>query len=193
MAKAKVSKLPEIIYELEITLLETAPRIWRRLAVPGNITLAKLHDIVQEVMGWEECHLHEFRIGKNCYGKPDPEMDFGQTRMDEGKVKLQDVLVRKGMKFLYTYDFGDGWEHELKVVAMGPPDPDVKYPICLVGERACPPEDCGGVYGYDHLLEVIADPQNEEYEEMMDWLGDEFDPNAFDLKAVNNRLAYFRR
>ncbi len=190
----KPTKTTETIYELEITLREITPRIWRRFAVPGHITLATLHEIIQVVMGWENCHLHEFRIGKDHYGIPDPEMegDFGLKTLNEKKFKLSDVLGGKGTKFKYEYDFGDGWIHELKVVKIGPPDPNIRYPVCLAGERACPPEDCGSIPGYERLLEIIADPQNEEYEEMMDWLGGDFDPEEFHIGIINEILKKIR-
>jgi hypothetical protein len=194
MAKKKQEKAPSEIYQLEITLLGSKPRIWRRFEVPANITLASLHYIIQTVMGWENSHLHQFTIGEERYGEIIPDvvsgMDLEMT--DERKIKLGDVVGNVGDRFMYEYDFGDSWEHGLKVLKTGPPEPGVRYPVCLAGKRACPPEDCGGVWGYENLLEIIADPSHEEHGSMMEWLGEEFDPEAFDLDEINGTLRRMR-
>lgn len=192
MARKRQTKQPAEIYQIEITLLGSQPRIWRRFAVPASMTLAKLHDVIQIIMGWTNSHLHQFIIGEEYYGMSDPEIGLDMDVIDESKVKLRDAVGRKRKRFMYEYDFGDSWEHELEVLKVGPPEPGVHYPVCLAGERACPPEDCGGVWGYESLLQTIADPSHEEYEEMMEWLGDEFEPEAFDLDAVNRILAGIR-
>ena len=135
-------------------------------------------------MGWENYHLHQFIVGNAYFGEPDPDFDAE----DDRKVKLIQIVRTEKQKFTYEYDFGDDWRHEILVEKIHQPEPRVRYPVCLKGKRACPPEDCGGVWGYDDLLEIIKDPDNEEYEEMMDWLGGEFDPEAFDLDSINQRL-----
>ena len=172
------------IYQIKVTLRDSKPPIWRRLQVTGDTTLNSLHLILQEAMGWEGYHLYQFIVGQTYFGEPDPDFDAE----DDSKVKLSQIMPLEKQKFTYEYDFGDSWLHEILVEKILPPEPGVRYPLCLKGKRACPPEDCGGVWGYDTLLETIKDPGNEEYEEMMDWLGGEFDPEAFDLDSINQRL-----
>ena len=176
------------IYQIKVTLKDSKPPIWRRIQVTSNTTLNNLHLILQEVMGWEGYHLHQFIVGQTYFGEPDPDFDAE----DDSKVKLSQIVQREKQKFTYEYDFGDDWLHEILVEKILPPEPGVHYPLCLKGKRACPPEDCGGVWGYGDLLETIKDPGNEEYEEMMDWLGGDFDPEAFDLDYINQRLKSIR-
>jgi len=190
MAARSHRATPPAIYELEISLLDSEPRIWRRFAVAGDITLVKLHHVAQLVMGWTDSHLHQFvmagevRYGsKHLYLDPDPDV------RDERRVRLNRVLSGPGDSLLYQYDFGDGWDHLLEVIGVGPAEQGVRYPVCLAGERACPPEDSGGIYGYYEILEAIADPDHEDHEEMAEWLGAGFDPEAFDEDAVNQMLA----
>jgi hypothetical protein len=176
-------------------LLGTDPPIWRRLLVPADLTLEQLHDILQLAMGWEDCHMHEFRIGQQRFGKPDPtEQAFGGPRTaSERTARLFSVLGRVGAKAVYTYDFGDSWEHQVAVEKRLAPEPGHAYPACLAGERHGPPEDCGGLPGFYNLLEVISDPQHEQHEELLDWLGDGFDPEAFSVEEVNQRLTPLQR
>ena len=172
-------------YQLKITLRHTHPPIWRRIEVPADIKLGKLHDVLQAVMGWYDSHLHAFRVGHTSYGVPQPE--FPGDFQNERNVRLGQ-LVGKGNKLIYEYDFGDGWEHELLVEKVLPAEKGRRYPLCLAGKRACPPEDCGGPWGYERLLEVLRAPKHEEHEEMREWIGGDFDPEAFDLTAVNREL-----
>ncbi len=183
------------IYRIKVTLLGTDPPIWRRLLVPAALTLEQLHDVLQTAMGWEDCHMHEFRIGQQRFGKPDPmERVFGGPHTaNERTARLSDVLDRAGIKALYTYDFGDSWEHKIVVEKRLPADPGDAYPRCLTGERHAPPEDCGGIPGFYNLLEAIGDPEHEQHEELLDWLGDGFDPEAFSVDEVNRRLAPVQR
>jgi hypothetical protein len=176
------------IYQIKVTLKDSKPPIWRRFQVTSDTTLYKLHLILQEVMGWDNYHLHQFIVGHTYFGEPDPDYDSE----DDRKVNLSQIVEREKQKFTYEYDFGDSWLHEILIEKILLPEPGVRYPICLKGKRACPPEDCGGVWGYDDLLEIIKDPDNEEYEEMMDWLGGEFDPEFFDLDSINQRLRSIR-
>lgn len=194
MARKKQADSSVEIYTIKITLMGARPPIWRRVAVRGNMTLARLHDVIQSVMGWEECHLHEFRTKRARYGPPYPDTgwDMDMETLDERKVKLCDVLSRPKEQMEYEYDFGDGWLHRLRVEKVGPPDPGVRYPVCLAGKLACPPEDCGGVWGYAHLLEALADPDHEQHDELMEWVGGEFDPAAFDLEVINKILRRIR-
>lgn len=191
---AKTSKRtpaqPSSVHQLKVTLMDIEPPVWRRIAAPSDFTLAELHDVVQLAMGWHFSHLHDFRVGKVTYGDPDMLVEPGDR--DERKASLAQIAPKPKKQFRYVYDFGDSWEHQIVVEAVGPPEPGTRYPICLAGERACPPEDCGGVWGYADLLETLADPKNPEREEMLDWLGGPIDPEAFDLKAVNRQLAQLR-
>ncbi len=183
------------IYQIKVTLLGTKPPIWRQLLVPADVTLEQLHDVLQVAMGWEDCHMHEFRIGQKRFGKPDPnERLMGLPAIgNERTVRLFSVLGKAGAKAVYTYDFGDGWEHGIAVEKVLTPEPGLAYPVCTDGKRHGPPEDCGGIPGYYNLLEAIGDPDNDEHEEMRDWLGDDFDPEAFSVDEVNRRLTPLRR
>jgi len=153
-----------------------------------------LHDIIQMVMGWKDCHLHEFNIGDWTYASRDPDCDDLDDReiKDESQTYLRDVLGREGFRFRYRYDMGDNWQHSLEVIKVHPPEKDVRYPSCLAGKRACPPEDVGGIWGYANMLEAIADPKHEEHEQYVEWVGDSFDSEAIDLKEVNGMLKGIR-
>jgi hypothetical protein len=177
------------VYQLKITLRGVSkPPVWRRAAVPAGLTLNLLHDVIQQVMGWEGEHLHVFSTPRRNYGTPDSDLGFA----DERKVALAEVLTRPGATMRYTYDFGDDWEHDIVLEKILPPDP-VAGLSCLAGKGACPPEDCGGSWGYDSLKEVLADLDHEEHEELLDWLGlgsaADFDPAQFRLDEVNARLS----
>lgn len=181
---------PQSIYQLKITLKDVRPPIWRRVQVASDRTLGKLHQIIQEAMGWANSHLHSFSIGGVEYGQPMPEYDFDVK--NEQRVKLSQVVIGEKFKFLYTYDMGDSWEHEILVEKVLPADPQVRLPVCLTGKRACPPEDCGGVWGYASFLEAIQEPDHLEHEAMLEWVGGEFDSEFFDLDAVNRLLRQIR-
>jgi Plasmid pRiA4b ORF-3-like protein len=139
--------------------------------------------------------MHEFRIGPQRFGTPDPmEQVFGGSRTaSERTARLFNVLTRAGTKAVYSYDFGDSWEHQIVVEKRLAPEPGCPYPACLAGERHGPPEDCGGIPGFYNLLEAISDPEHEQHEELLDWLGDDFDPQAFSVEEVNRRLALLQR
>src|SRR5260370_8309998 len=173
----------------KIVLLGTKPPIWRRVLVPAEFTLAQLHDVVQAAMGWEDCHLHQFYIGKQRFGVPDPNERFlgGSLTLNEKKTRLANLLNTVGAKATYIYDLGDSWEHVLTVERILPAELDVPYPLCTEGKLAAPPEDCGGIPGFYHMLEALADPNHEDRENMRDWI-DSFDPEAFSLEAVNKRM-----
>jgi hypothetical protein len=187
--------IPHEIYQIKVTLLGARPPIWRRLLVPADLTLERLHDVLQLAMGWDDCHMHEFRIGQKRFGKPDPnERLMGMpTTANEGAAQLFRVLGKAGAKAVYTYDFGDSWEHGITVEKVLAPEPGRVYPACVDGKRQGPPEDCGGVYGFYDLLETIGNPDHEQYAETMEWLGEDFDPEAFSVDEVNHRLAYLHR
>ena len=186
MPGKRASKQLASVHQLKITLLGLEPPIWRRVAVPSDFTLGDLHHVIQFAMGWEHSHMHDFRIGKVTYG--DPQMLVEGDDQDEWDAPLALVVPRARRKFRYLYDFGDSWEHEIQVESVGAPDPDTRYPVVLAGERACPPEDCGGVWGYADLLDILADPNHPEYEERLEWVEEPIDPEAFDLKNVNKSL-----
>ncbi|MGH3831087.1 MAG: plasmid pRiA4b ORF-3 family protein [Pseudonocardiaceae bacterium] len=176
------------IHQITVTLAEvTDPLVWRRLLIPATMPLSRLHDVIQTAMGWRNCHLHSFTDGNRTYGPPDPELEF----TDERSVRLGDLDLDRGA-ISYTYDFGDDWEHEIVIEALGAAQPGESYPRCIGGGGACPPEDCGGPPGYAHLREVLADPGDEEHDDMVRWLGlgcaREFDPAAFDIELVNHEL-----
>jgi len=174
-------------YVLKINLVGIKPTIWRRFCVPGEITLDRLHDVIQIVMGWSETHLHRFEIsGRRFTEQPE---DVDQDGQDEAAVVLHDVVPRAGARFLYGYDFGDNWRHEILVEAIDEvPEAHRACIRCLEGKRACPPEDVGGTGGFDEFLEAIKDRKHPEHQSHMDWCGG-FDPNAFDCDAVNFELA----
>ncbi|HLE13238.1 MAG TPA: plasmid pRiA4b ORF-3 family protein [Anaerolineales bacterium] len=183
-----MAKKPTQIYQIKVTLDDTHPPIWRRILVPGNTTLLKLHDILQIVLGWEDYHLHMYTIAGMIYGNPADDEYDDLGILDEAYSKLSQVVYREGQRFGYEYDFGDSWDHTLVVEKILPSEEGVRYPLCLKGKRACPPEDVSGVWGYENFLKAIRDPSHDEHEEYLNWIGGEFDPEAFDLEEVNTRL-----
>lgn len=187
--KEKKDRIGASVYQLKVSLREITPPIWRRVQVPGDITLAKLHRVVQIVMGWTNSHLYRFSIGGVGYAEPDPD-GFLNGRSDR-RARLNHV-VRATQTFEYEYDFGDSWEHDIVIEKTLQPEPGVFYPFCLGGERACPPEDCGGLWGYQEFLEAIMNPAHREHEAMLTWVGGSFDPETFDLGAVNASLRRLR-
>lgn len=183
-----MDKRPIQIYQIKVTLRYTHHSIWRRILVPGSTTLLKLHDILQIAMGWENAHLHIFKIPGLIYNEPMKDIYGDMEIAYETKCKLSQMNLREGQQFSYIYDFGDSWEHMLVVEKIVPGQEHLRYPICLKGKRACPPEDVGGVWGYDNFLKAIQDPEHEEHEDYLNWIGGEFDPEVFDLDEVNYRL-----
>jgi pRiA4b ORF-3-like protein len=158
------------------------PPVWRQVVVPAGYTLDRVHAVIQAAMGWQNYHLHVFRIGGRAYGPADPDDEL--ETLDEKQFQLGDLLKTRGLAG-YDYDFGDGWEHELTVEASATADAARVYPECTAGEDACPPEDCGGPGGFADLKEVLAGPPRPEREEMRAWAGEEYDPAHFDLVAAN--------
>ncbi|MGH9001489.1 MAG: plasmid pRiA4b ORF-3 family protein [Acidimicrobiia bacterium] len=173
------------VYQLKATILGTKPPIWRRVVVPEDTTLARLHDVLQATFGWWDCHLHEFEIDGVRYGMDDGD-DWNPPK-DERRARLRN-LVEADSSFLYWYDFGDDWRHKVVVEKVLPAQAGVTYPACTGGRRACPPEDCGGPWGYQSFLEAISDPVHEEHESMLEWVGGTFDPEAFDPGDLHQRL-----
>lgn len=187
-----------LVHQLKVTLRGIRPLIWRRLLVLDSTTLASLHDVVQFAMGWDDCHMHEFTINEERFGTPKDPADqvpgFPRKRIrDEERARLFNVLGRVGMRAVYTYDFGDTWEHNIKVEKIMPAEPGKKYPVCIGGKRNCPLEDCGGPYGYMNIMDVLANPDDEEHEELLEWIGEGYDPAHFSVEEVNARLVWMAR
>jgi hypothetical protein len=178
-----------LVYQLKITLRGVSkPPVWRRVLVPADVTLRDLHEVIQQAMGWDDYHMHVFSTGRQEYGSPDPELGHAS----DGKVRLSQVLTGPGDRLRYTYDFGDDWEHDIVVEEARAAVPGETYPSCVAGKGACPPEDCGGAWGYAGLKEILADPTHEDHQDMLEWLGldagEDFDPKEFSVAGVNARL-----
>ncbi len=179
---------PLMVYQIKVTLNAISPPVWRRILVADKITLLDLHHAIQDVFGWMDYHLHEFTIRGLTYGDPaNDEWDELDIK-DETKFPLRKFNFRQGTRFTYQYDFGDSWNHTLVVEKILPFEKGMALPQCIKGVRACPPEDVGGPWGYSDFLEAIKDPHHEEHDRYLEWIGGEFDPDAFDLEGVNNRL-----
>lgn len=191
MAKKREEASP--IYQVKVTLLGSRPPIWRRLQVSAKTDLETLHEILQIAFGWTNSHLHQFEIDDQRYSLPEFELDeFGDEINNERRTRLDQLGLKARKKFLYEYDFGDSWEHQVVIEKVMEREPGVRYPRCLGGKRSGPPEDCGGGWGYERLQEVIKDPEDEEHESMMEWLGGGFDPEAFDVEEINEELKQIR-
>jgi predicted ribosome-associated RNA-binding protein Tma20 len=192
-ATASKANIAKQVYQMKVTLLETEPLIWRSFLVPSTVTLHRLHLILQAVMGWSNYHLYCFKIGTEEYSDPNVNDDFNDLNFKSSRrKKLGQVATKIGDFFQYEYDFGDSWQHVLLVEEILEYQPDMRNLVCLAGERACPPEDCGGPDGYADLLEIIADPNHEDYQDMLAWVGRGFDPDVFDIKMANLQLETMR-
>jgi hypothetical protein len=178
---------PGEVFELRVTLDEIEPPVWRRVLVDASSTLAEVHEVIQAAFGWWDYHLHEFTIGRTRYGVPDPDDDWGLPLKDERKVPIGKV-AGMGTRIGYLYDFGDSWHHTIAVDGIWPGARAEKVPACIGGARACPPEDCGGVGGYEELRCALADPTDSEHESLKEWIGRPFDPEAFDPAAFETNL-----
>lgn len=179
--------VPKTVHRLKVTLRAVRPPVWRRIEVRSTTKLSDLAWVLESAMGWDGSHLHMFEAGRNRYGAPDPE-GWGPSVLDERKHSLGAVLPREGSKLRFDYDFGDGWEHDVVVEAIAPVDRGVQYPQCVGGRRACPPEDCGGPWGYQELLEALADPKHERHEDLLEWIGGDFDSAEFDVDATTSAM-----
>lgn len=185
IAKPQIGGVDTSIISLKVTLRGVKPPIWRRLLMPGLMTLGDLHFAIQATMGWQNCHLHAFDIDGRQYGERDTDNDVA----DEDRLILMS-LVKSGIsRFSYRYDFGDNWEHAVIIEKIQPAIEGKSYPACVGGKRNCPPEDCGGIWGYENLLKIIADPTHREHAEQIEWLGEEFDPEEFSAEFANTMLA----
>jgi len=187
---------PASVYQLKITLVGLRPPIWRRVLATSDTKLSKLHDIIQRVMPWGNAHLHEFTVGGRRYSPEatrysDPEFGLEETK-SEYRVSLGEVATAEKARLTYLYDFGDGWDHGILVEKILPVEEGKRYPVCVGGKRACPPDDCGGTWGYVDFLEAIQDPQHPEHQTFVEWIGGSWDPEEFDLEAVNEVLTRIR-
>jgi hypothetical protein len=195
-------KIPSCTYELKITLEEILPPIRRRLQVPSALRLCCLHDVFQTVIGWTDSHLHQFVKDGKYWSVPEYFEDADDIDiLDERQAKIGELLKKEGDSVLYIYDMGDDWRHQVVLEKILPALDTTVRPLCLSGERHCPPEDVGGTSGYQEFLEVIFDPRHEEYEHSVRWAGrrsalinavERFQPEEFDVKAVNVTLARMR-
>jgi Plasmid pRiA4b ORF-3-like protein len=174
------------LLELKLTLVDIKPPIWRRLLVPNDISLKRLHQIIQAIAYWRDYHLHEFVIAEKRYGRPAPREVVPVH--NETLVRLNTLPLAEGTSFTYVYDFGDHWEIEVKVERILPRDPEAPYRLVLAGGRAFPPDDSGGASGYETFLDALSDPANPEHEGYRRWIGEGFDPERFDPEATNERL-----
>jgi hypothetical protein len=174
------------LHHIKVTLSGIKPPVWRLMLLSPEITLGMLHRILQAVIGWEDAHMHRFVQDGRKYSDLRFELD---DILDERKVLLGSLLAEPGSRLVYEYDFGDNWQHELLCEEFVELDVQAPYAICTDGARACPPEDCGGPHLYDDLLRVLKNPKHRDYKEMKDWVGGSFDPEAFNIEAINKRLS----
>jgi hypothetical protein len=181
---------PTSIYQLKVTLRDSNPPIWRRIQVSDTILLPHLHGVLQLAMGWTNSHLHSFQVGKRIFAEPSPDDDFPIT--DYRSVQLNQIAPAVADRLVYLYDFGDSWEHDIVVEEILPAEKGTHQPLCLDGQRACPPEDVGGVWGYADFLKAIRNSRHHEHAEMLAWVGGAFDPDKFDLRGVNRILHIFQ-
>lgn len=177
-----------MIYQVQISLMGYKPKIWRRLLIPADMLLSDFHKVIQTSIGWANAHLHQFVKDRVFYTEVFEDDDFGMNTEDYEGMKVSDLLKNEKEKIVYEYDFGDSWEHEVLLEKILPVDLKQQYPFCIDGKMNCPPEDCGGVWGYANMLEVLSKPKHPEYKNFMDWLGEGFDPDYFDKNEVNDML-----
>ncbi|MGH3777214.1 MAG: plasmid pRiA4b ORF-3 family protein [Pseudonocardiaceae bacterium] len=172
------------IHTIKVSLRYMKPPVWRRLQVPSKTSLAELHHIVQAAMGWYDCHLHQFEVDGVDYADP-------AHMLDEARDEARGTLARMqvGQRFAYWYDFGDDWWHDISVESVARADPALTYPRCVTGRRTCPPEDCGGPWGFEELMRALGDEKHPEHEMYREWIPVDYDPARFDLDEINEALA----
>jgi hypothetical protein len=180
---------PVHVYQFKITLDGIKPPIWRRIQVRGDVSLFKLHKIIQAAMGWEDYHLHQFIVGEDYYAIPSPDEPWPMETKNEKRAKLFQIAPAEKARFIYEYDFGDSWYHDILVEKILHPEGEQKHPVCLSGRRSRPPEDCGGISGYCEFLEAVSDPKHPDHEDMLAWAGVDFDPERFDKEKINSLLS----
>ena len=189
--KPKASTTP--IYRLRLELRYLEPVIWRELEVRADMSLNDLHRAIQVVMGWEDYHLWSFEAGERRFERPNKELaGFGVPAEDAVATSIEMVLPQVGSQLVYTYDFGDDWMVAVSVVNIGLSETGIRYPRCIAGMRAGPLEDSGGVPGYETLIEAHRNPASPDAKELLEWAGEDWDPESFDLDAVNKALARIR-
>ena len=181
----KAAAFPEEVLQLRIQIREIEPPIFRVIQVTNTRTFHLLHEIIQWSFGWDHAHLYEFNVGRTAVAEPDTEFGAPPFPRHPRTTRLGDLVSKNVSRFAYVYDLGDTWIHDIAVQKRFLPDPAAKYPVCLEGARTAPPEDCGGVSGYENFLEAWRDPKNEEHEHMKSWAGPHYDSERFDLKIVN--------
>ncbi|MEV1242023.1 plasmid pRiA4b ORF-3 family protein [Nonomuraea sp. NPDC049750] len=179
----------QTVHTIKVTLRGSRPPVWRRLGVASDSTLRHLHDVIQASFGWQNYHMWVFDTATGRFGDTDRELEIRSA----ASTRLDQVAPRANDRLRYTYDFGDDWEHDILVEAITDAEPGTAYPRCLTGRRAGPPEDSGGVWGYEYLLEILADPTHDEHQERLEWLGldsaDQFNPASFDANKINDVLS----
>jgi hypothetical protein len=181
---------PSKIYQFKITLDGVKPAVWRRIQVPEDYSFWDLHVAIQDAMGWQDYHLHEFKIanpktGNNApIGIPDDETDWSRATLPGWEVAIIDYFTMDNRSAIYNYDFGDNWQHRIRLEAIEKAKPELKYPRCVAGDRACPPEDVGGAWGYEQFLRVIGDQMHSRHEQMLEWVGGSFEPDYFNPEEV---------
>ncbi len=182
--------MAEKIFQIQIILRGSKPKIWRRILVPSDLLLPDFHKIIQTTMGWTNSHLHQFIKNQTFYTRKMPDDDFWEetNNVDFSEVKISDLLKKEKDKIIYEYDFGDGWEHDIILEKIDINRENQNIPVCLDGRNNCPPEDCGGIWGYSEMLEILKHPDHEQYEEYLEWLGEEFDPKYFDKNEIDEML-----
>jgi hypothetical protein len=176
-----------MVYQFKITLKGIRPPIWRRFQVKDGISFAQLHQVIQDVMGWENYHLYAFQVGRVSIEPSDGE------GLDAKREIVNKHITQEKQKALYTYDFGDDWEHELVLEKILEPVAGEVYPICLAGKRNCPPEDSGGIFGMQNIEEILKNSDHPEYEDTMEWMGEDYDPEEFDIERINQALEVHRK
>ncbi len=181
------------IARVRIELEDIDPVVWRRVDVPLTTSLRGLHEIIQAVMLFENYHLFQFDIGDKRYGTPDPEWDYGSVTIDAKNIRLGALIERGVDQFSYTYDFGDNWQHSITIETVAAADPAIDYPRFIEGARRAPPEDVGGVPGFEDFLEAMTKPRHRDRTRLITWYGRIFDPDDIDLPTINARIAKLAR
>lgn len=183
--KVVLKELPMTnILKLRIKILDIEPEIYREILIKNDITFKKVHEIIQLSFGWTNSHLYNFDVNGILFSMPDKEFEHNDLDV---KNKVTEFLIEKGQKALYTYDFGDNWEHEIEIVDVLKQEKGIRYPKCLGGRRNGPPEDCGGIPGYEDVIDALTGKDKSEYEDLLEWLGD-YDPEKFDIDKINKTI-----